>query len=40
MNDLRKVNSFDCYPRCDVLLVIFTIVALKMYFIHLEHCKL
>ena len=34
MNDLRKVNSFDCYPRCDVLLVILTIVTLEMCLIH------
>ena len=34
MNYLRKVNSFDCYSRCQVLLMIFTIVTLKMYLIH------
>ena len=29
MNYLRKVDSFDCYPCCDVLFVVFPVVALK-----------
>ena len=28
MNYLRKVDSSDCYPCCDVLLVVFPVVAL------------
>ena len=29
MNYLRKVDSSDCYPCSDVLLVVFPVVALK-----------